>query len=190
MRVIRPDRLPRACRGRTAAARRPRSRPRPSGAGLDGFDWRVSMARVAAERPVLESSRASTGRWRSSKVPASGWRSPAAHPIELTAASRTAVVPGGSADHGDAGRRPGARPQRHDPPQRSSSTPSPGSPSSATGSCGIDGSTALLLCRSGSLDVEIGGESADAAGRGDAAGRVACGRPLEPARQTQTRSYS
>ena len=41
-------------RGRTAAARRPRSPSTPEGASLDTFDWRISMARVASDGPFSE----------------------------------------------------------------------------------------------------------------------------------------
>ena len=157
----------------------------PEAAGLDRFDWRVSMARVARNGPFSEfaerrSYPGDPGRSRS----AADDRRPRADRADRPFG--TAVVPGGSADHSHAGRRPGARSQRHDPSRASSSTPSTRLTIVGDRQLGIDGSTALLLCRSGSIGVEIGGAMAELQIRGNAARATSGGGPLEPARRAQS----
>ena len=114
----------------------------PEGSGLDRFDWRVSMARIARNGPFSEFAEVDR---TLAVLDGAGVRLAIAGraPIELTACFRTALVPGRSADHGHAGRRPRARSQRHDPPQRISARPRQGSPSPANGSCE---STAARSC--------------------------------------------
>ena len=81
-----------ACPGRMAAARRPRSRPRPREPDYDEFHWRVSMARVARNGPFssfegVDPDPSDPGRWR----PSAGHRRPGA--MELTASSSPLSFP-------------------------------------------------------------------------------------------------
>ena len=82
-----------SCRGRTAAATTTEIAVSPDGAGLDDFDWRVSMARVESSGPFSQLCRHRPHAVRCWKARGSCSILPASPPARLTPASAPLSFP-------------------------------------------------------------------------------------------------
>ena len=133
-----------------------RSRPRRRARRPRRFRLARQHGARRPQRTLIESSPTSTGPVDARRGRPALTSPRAGHRADRSSSPRRSRR---SADHGRAGRRPGARSQRHDPPQRISARPHRLAIAGER-QLRIDSSTALLLCRSGHRRRRGRGESA------------------------------